>query len=83
MREFRKSIELASRSTGLSSGTGDREPGGSDVRPTAGMTPAPWTNYLISLAANTNTRIPAAMRYTAKGTNPCLRTQAMNHATEA
>src|SRR2546427_12414048 len=36
-----------------------------------------------SLAANTSTSAPRMIRYTANGAKPCLRTQAMNHATEA
>ena len=39
--------------------------------------------YPASFAANASTRIPTTIRYTAKGTNPCFRTQAMNHATAA
>ena len=51
---------------------------------TAAARPAtPVVTYPASLSANVKTAIPSPMRYTANGTNPRLRTQAMNHATEA
>jgi hypothetical protein len=49
----------------------------SDSRRDAGAT------YDVSFAANASTRIPTTMRYTANGTNPCFRTQAINQATDA
>ncbi len=87
MKEFRDSIELVSGrasvlSTKLRAGP-QRPMGGQGARQTAGGTPALQTPYAVSFAANTSTRIPATIRYTANGANPCFRTQAMNHATDA
>ncbi len=70
MPQFR---QLASTGKPMKSKASDRS-----VRPTLAVVPQP-----ASFAANASTRIPATIRYTAKGTNPCFRTQAMNHATDA
>ena len=71
----RKPMYVVNRGIVLSGGHSARPPGRRD----AGAT----RSQFASFAANASTRIPAAIRYTAKGTNPCFRTQPMNHATDA